>query len=133
MDYFPQNSIIENGHAIECRIYAENPDKNFLPSPGLLEEFAPPAEGNGIRIDTGVQKGDEITYFYDPMVAKLIAFSDSRENAIEKLLLALEEFRIEGIVTNINFLKRVIRHQEFLNGNTHTGFIEQYKRELFPE
>ena len=133
LNYFSQNSITENGHAIECRVYAENPDKNFLPSPGLLEEFTPPAEGDGIRIDTGVQKGDNITYFYDPMIAKLIAFSDNRANAIDKLLIALGEFRIEGIVTNIDFLKRVISHQDFLNGNTHTGFIEQHKTALFLE
>ena len=118
-----------DGHAIECRIYAENPDRNFLPSPGLLERFAPP-EGNGIRLDTGVTEGDRITPFYDPMIAKLVAHGRDRGAAIDRMLTALGEFRIEGIVTNIDFLGRVIDHDAFRAGNTHTGFVDEHRPDL---
>ncbi len=119
-----------DGHAIECRIYAENPDKNFLPSPGLLERFAPPSEGDGIRLDTGVTEGDRITPFYDPMIAKLVAHGSDRSAAIDRMLTALGEFRIEGIVTNIEFLRRVIDHDAFRAGNTHTGFVDEHRSDL---
>ena len=119
-----------DGHAIECRIYAENPNKNFLPSPGLLERFAPPPEGDGIRLDTGVTEGDRITPFYDPMIAKLVAHGSNRSAAIDRMLTALGEFRIEGIVTNIDFLRRVIDHDAFRAGNTHTGFVDEHRSDL---
>ena len=119
-----------DGHAIECRIYAENPDKNFLPSPGLLERFAPPTEGNGIRLDTGVTEGDRITPFYDPMIAKLVAHGSDRSAAIDRMLTALGEFRIEGIVTNIDFLLKVIDHDAFRAGHTHTGFVDEHRSDL---
>ena len=119
-----------DGHAIECRIYAENPDKNFLPSPGLLERFAPPSERDGIRLDTGVTEGDRITPFYDPMIAKLVAHGSDRGAAIERMLTALGEFRIEGIVTNIEFLRRVIAHDAFRAGHTHTGFVDEHRSDL---
>ena len=119
-----------DGHAIECRIYAENPDKNFLPSPGLLERFAPPPEGDGIRLDTGVAEGDRITPFYDPMIAKLVAHGSERGAAIDKMLTALGEFRIEGIVTNIDFLRRVVAHDAFRAGRTHTGFVDEHRSDL---
>ena len=119
-----------DGHAIECRIYAENPDKNFLPSPGLLERFTPPAEDEGIRLDTGVAEGDRITPFYDPMIAKLVAHGRDRSAAIDKMLTALGEFRIEGIVTNIDFLRRVIAHDAFRAGHTHTGFVDEHRSDL---
>ena len=128
-----QDSIAATGHAIECRIYAENPAKNFLPSPGPLETFSAPTEGNGIRVDTGVREGDQVTYFYDPMIAKLIAHGPDREAAIEKMLAALNEFRIEGIVTNMSFLKRILAHPAYLGGRTHTGFVEEHKTELFSD
>ncbi len=119
-----------DGHAIECRIYAENPDRNFLPSPGLLERFAPPPTGEGIRLDTGVTEGDRISPFYDPMIAKLVAHGSDRSAAIERMLTALGEFRIEGIVTNIDFLRRVIDHGAFRAGNTHTGFVDEHRSDL---
>ena len=118
------------GHAIECRIYAENPDRNFRPSPGLLERFAPPPEGNGIRLDTGVAEGDRITPYYDPMIAKLVAHGGDRAAAIDKMLTALGEFRIEGIVTNIDFLRRVVDHDAFRAGHTHTGFVDEHRSDL---
>ena len=119
-----------DGHAIECRIYAENPDRNFLPSPGLLERFAPPPVGDGIRLDTGVTEGDRITPFYDPMIAKLVAHGSDRDGAIDRMLTALGEFRIEGIATNIDFLSRVIDHDAFRAGNTHTGFVDEHRSDL---
>ena len=118
------------GHAIECRIYAENPDRNFLPSPGLLQRFAPPEAGDGLRLDTGVAEGDRITPFYDPMIAKLAAHGADRAGAIERMLTALGEFRIEGIVTNIDFLGRVVAHDAFRAGETHTGFVDEHKSDL---
>lgn len=119
-----------DGHAIECRIYAENPDRNFLPSPGLLERFAPPPEGNDIRLDTGVTEGDRITPFYDPMIAKLVVHGGDRAGAIDMMLTALGDFHIEGIVTNIGFLRRVIDHGAFRAGNTHTGFVDEHRSDL---
>ena len=119
-----------DGHAVECRIYAENPDRNFLPSPGLLERFAPPPEGNGIRLDTGVAEGNRITPYYDPMIAKLVAHGGDRAAAIDKMLTALGEFRIEGIVTNIDFLRRVVDHDAFRAGHTHTGFVDEHRPDL---
>ena len=119
-----------DGHAIECRIYAENPDKNFLPSPGLLERFAPPPTSEGIRLDTGVTEGDRITPFYDPMIAKLVAHGKDRSAAIDRMLTALGEFRIEGIATNIDFLRRVIDHDAFRAGRTHTGFVDEHRSDL---
>ena len=119
-----------DGHAIECRIYAENPDRNFLPSPGLLERFAPPTEGDGVRLDTGVTEGDRITPFYDPMIAKLVAHGSDRSAAIDRMLTALGKFRIEGIVTNIDFLLKVIDHDAFRAGRTHTGFVDEHRSDL---
>ncbi len=128
-----QDSIASHGHAIECRIYAENPAKNFLPSPGPLKVFSPPSQGGGIRVDTGVRQGDQVTYFYDPMIAKLVTHGVERDVAIEKMLAALDEFRIEGIVTNIPFLKSLLTHPAYLGGRTHTGFIDEHKADLFKE
>ncbi|MBT3629293.1 MAG: ATP-grasp domain-containing protein [Rhodospirillaceae bacterium] len=128
-----QDSIASHGHAIECRIYAENPAKNFLPSPGPLDVYSPPSQGGGIRVDTGVRQGDQVTYFYDPMIAKLITHGVERDVAIEKMLAALDDFRIEGIVTNIPFLKRVLTHPAYLGGRTHTGFVDEHKDDLFKE
>lgn len=125
-----QDGIEARGHAIECRIYAENPAKNFLPTPGPLEVFRPPTESANIRVDTGVREGDQVTYFYDPMIAKLVAHGPDRAAAIENMLAALDEFRIEGIVTNIAFLKRVMAHPAFQDGRTHTGFVDEHKAAL---
>ena len=125
-----QKLIKTNGHTIECRIYAENPDKNFLPSPGPLTVFEPPAEGDGIRLDTGFRQGDKVTFYYDPMIAKLIAHGADRRDAIEKMLGALGRFRIEGIATNIPFLRRVIDHPAFRAGQTHTGFVDLHRNDL---
>jgi 3-methylcrotonyl-CoA carboxylase alpha subunit len=121
-----QDSIQRAGHAIECRLYAENPKMNFLPSPGVLKRFHLPAEGNGLRIDTGVREGDQITFHYDPMIAKLVARGDTRDAAIDRMLQCLNELAVEGVATNTGFLARVLDHAAFRAGDTHTGFVAEH-------
>jgi 3-methylcrotonyl-CoA carboxylase alpha subunit len=125
-----QEVIEATGHAIECRIYAENPAKMFLPSPGRLERLRFPASRNGIRVDSGFRQGDVITPFYDPMIAKLIVHGTDRPSAIDKMAAALDELDIEGIAANVAFLGRVIRHPAFRHGETTTGFVDRYKSDL---
>ncbi len=118
------------GHAVECRLYAENPDNNFAPSPGLVE-FLKPSDGPGIREDSGVTQGSEISLYYDPMISKLIAWGRDREQAIKRMIRALQEYEISGIHTTIPFLIRVMKHKAFREGNFTTQFIEKYGSELF--
>jgi 3-methylcrotonyl-CoA carboxylase alpha subunit len=125
-----QETIQASGHAIECRIYAENPDKMFLPSPGKLEGLRFPAPNNGIRIDSGFRQGDVITPYYDPMIAKLIVHAIDRPSAIDKMAAALNETTIEGIAANVAFLGRVVKHPAFRHGETTTDFVDRYKAEL---
>ncbi len=125
-----QSALAPRGHAIECRLYAENPDKNFLPSPGKLEGFALPPTSTHVRIDTGVRAGDTITPYYDPMLAKLICWGESREAARLEMARALAATRIEGISSNIDFLRRVIAHAAFGVGDVFTGFIDTFKADL---
>lgn len=120
------------GHAIECRLYAENPEKNFMPSPGRLETLDLP-EIAGVRIDTGVRAGDEITPFYDPMIAKIIVHGENRDAAIDKALTALAGTRVEGIRTNLDFLKRALDHAAFRDGAVSTDFIEAHRETLIGE
>ncbi len=120
-----QEFITHQGHAIECRIYAENPDKNFMPSPGPLKRFKLPDEAHDIRIDCGFQEGDKVTFFYDPMIAKVICHGETRQGAIDRMLEALEEIEIEGVSTNTKFLIRCLRDQGFVSGKVSTGFIEK--------
>ena len=125
-----QDRIVQRGHALECRIYAENPAKMFLPSPGTLAEFKLPAPSTNIRVDTGVAEGDVITPFYDPMIAKLICRGEDRAQALATMSAALGATRIEGIANNVAFLRRVIEHPEFDAGNAYTGFIDAFKDDL---
>lgn len=128
-----QDEISSNGHAIECRLYAENPEKNFMPSPGKLNVFDVPAvDSEQIRIETGYEQGGEITPFYDPMVAKIIAYGVDRTQAIEIMLRALEGVKVEGIKTNLDFLVACMKHAAFRDGKVSTGFIEEYKDSLLP-
>src|SRR5690606_21955456 len=115
---FAQDDIRQVGHAIEVRVYAENPDRNFLPSPGRISRLVLPPESSRLRIDRGVREGDQITVFYDPMIVKLIARGDSRMEAIDTMIEALRQTRIEGILTNIPFLIRVLDHASFRGGDT---------------
>lgn len=119
-----QNDVKINGHSIECRINAENPEKGFLPSPGTIDYYHAPG-GFGVRVDSGVTGGSVVSPYYDPMLAKVVVHGADRDEAINRMIAALEEFRIEGIDTNIPFHLRLLRHPEFRAGNVSTDFIEQ--------
>lgn len=116
-----------NGHAIEARIYAEDPVR-FLPSPGKLNTFRPPSEKSGLVIDCGYAEGDTVTPFYDPMLALMIAHGKDRSEAIDRLDAALGEFEISGVKTNIPFLRRMLRSEEFVTGRHHTTFAEAFAK-----
>lgn len=121
---FKQKEINFRGHCIECRINAENPNKNFMPSPGTIKEINLPG-GNGIRIDTAIYNGYVIPPNYDSMLAKIIAFGVSRNEAISKMKRALEELVIDGIDTNRDFLFTIIKNPNFIRGNFDTSFLEK--------
>jgi len=122
---FTQDQITCSGHAIECRINAEDPDMDFKPSPGKISQLMLPG-GPGVRIDSGVYPGYRIPPFYDSMVAKLITWGTDRREATDRMKRALDEFMIEGLKTTIPFHKRVMVHQEFLRGRYTTDFIAKY-------
>ncbi|XP_038049900.1 methylcrotonoyl-CoA carboxylase subunit alpha, mitochondrial-like [Patiria miniata] len=126
-----QSDLRLHGHAFEARIYAEDPDNNFLPGAGPLVHLSPPSGDQTIRIETGVRQGDEVTTFYDPMIAKLVVWSADRTSALEKLRHALREYHIVGLKTNIRFLDDLAKHPEFIKANVHTGFIPLYEDQLF--
>ncbi len=119
-----QKEIIWKGHALECRINAENPSKNFMPSPGTIQEMNLPG-GNGIRIDTAIYSGYTIPPYYDSMIAKIITYGVNRNEAISKMKRALEELVIDGVETNRDFLFDIIRNPNFIRGNFDTSFIEK--------
>jgi 3-methylcrotonyl-CoA carboxylase alpha subunit len=125
-----QADVTAAGHAIECRVYAERPHKNFLPSAGVLTRLSLPEPGDGLRIDIGAREGDRVTPYYDPMLAKVIAHGPDRAGATQRLLAALSEFTVEGVETNIGFLSRVLSHARFGDGDLTTGFVDQYRKEL---
>jgi len=125
-----QAAVQVRGHAVECRIYAENPAKMFLPSPGKLNHLRLPEATTQVRIDTGVREGDTITAYYDPMIAKLICHGADRDAALDLLQTALGDSAIDGIAHNIDFLGRVVRHPAFRGGEVFTGFIDTYKADL---
>lgn len=118
--------VKREGHSIECRINAENPDKNFAPSPGRITSFHMPG-GIGIRVDTHAYANYYIPPYYDSMIAKLIVTADNREEAIKRMYRALDEFIIEGIFTTIPFHKKVMKHEKFIDSDYDTSFIEKYK------
>ena len=126
----PQAEIRRHGAAIECRVYAENPLKNFLPSPGLLERFVLPSGIDGLRVDTGVREGDSISPFYDPMIAKLIASASTRAQALQRMDEALRSIEIAGIRHNTAFLRQVIGHPTFQAGAVDTNFVDREKQAL---
>jgi acetyl-CoA carboxylase biotin carboxylase subunit len=128
----PQNEIHAHGHAIEARLYAEDPDRGFLPSVGKLEILHLPEARDGIRIDAGVRQGDEVTIFYDPMIAKVIAWDETREGAAAKLANALAHTDVAGVRTNAGFLVRALRQSDFVVGDIDTGFIERNSVALMP-
>ena len=128
-----QAQVPLRGHSIEVRIYAEEPDKGFLPSIGTLAHFAPPPASPHVRVDTGVEQGDAVSPHYDPMLAKLIVWDETRERACERMLTALADFRVVGVGNNVEFLARLIGCQPFREGRVDTGLIERERAVLFPE
>ncbi|MFL1994754.1 acetyl-CoA carboxylase biotin carboxylase subunit [Lysinibacillus sp.] len=121
---FTRESITKEGHAIEVRIYAENPS-TFFPSPGTITALELPT-GEGIRHECGVEAGSAVTPFYDPMISKLVVWGETREIACERLIQALKAYKVEGIQTNIPMLLKTVTHNQFLKGDTTTKFVEQY-------
>ena len=124
-EHFPyqQEQLTQRGHAIECRIYAEDPANGFLPSTGKLLQFIEP-RGPGIRVDSGFTAGSEVTHFYDPLLAKLIVQGEFRELAIRKMQAALREFVVHGVTTNIDFMQALLSHPDFANGQVTTKWVE---------
>ncbi len=122
-----QEQVAIRGHAIECRICAEDPEKSFLPASGRISWQRLP-QGPGVRNDSGFETGSDVPVHYDSMLAKLISWGQSREEARERMLRALDEYAIEGIATNLSFHRWALKHPEFVAGNLHTGFIEEQFR-----
>ncbi|MCB8881292.1 acetyl-CoA carboxylase biotin carboxylase subunit [Acidisoma cellulosilytica] len=125
------DGLTAQGHAIECRLCAENPERMFLPSPGKITRLVLP-EAAGLRIDTGVREGDTVTPFYDSLLAKIIVHAADRPSAIAGMQAALGALTIEGIITNREFLLRLLAHPAFMAGQTLTGFIDTHRAALFP-
>jgi acetyl-CoA carboxylase biotin carboxylase subunit len=122
---FKQKDLKQRGHSIECRIYAEDPTKNFLPSSGKILFLKEP-KGPGVRHDCGIYSGWEVPIYYDPILAKLIVWAENRELACQRMISALDDYVVLGINTTINFLKAVISHPQFSEGKTNTSFIKNY-------
>ncbi|MGB0467906.1 MAG: acetyl-CoA carboxylase biotin carboxylase subunit [Pontibacterium sp.] len=127
-----QDQVKVRGHSLEARIYAEDPDNDFLPATGSLKYLRTPAENAHVRVDTGVIEGDEVSVFYDPMIAKLIVWDENREAAINRMVKALEEYRIAGLKTNTRFLRNLADAGPFRAEDLDTGFIEKHRDLLFP-
>jgi propionyl-CoA carboxylase alpha chain len=122
---FPQEDLKINGHAVEVRVYAEDPANNFLPDIGTLQTYNRP-QGHGIRVDDGFEQGMSIPFYYDPMIAKLICHAEDRAGAIEKMIRAIDEYEITGLETTLGFCKFVMQHDAFRSGNFDTRFVENY-------
>ena len=126
-----QNELSINGHSFEARIYAEDPDNDFLPATGVLNYLHPPAENRNVRVDTGVLQGDEVSVYYDPMIAKLVVWDENRERALSRLTRALSEYRVSGPSTNISFLYNLAMSEPFKAAEVDTHFIEIHHDLLF--
>ncbi|SMO65709.1 acetyl-CoA carboxylase biotin carboxylase subunit [Solitalea koreensis] len=122
---FKQDDLRINGHSIELRVYAEDPNNNFLPDIGTLTTYQTP-QGPGIRVDDGFEQGMEIPIYYDPMIAKLITFGENRTEAIERMIRAIKEYKITGIESTLPFGRFVMEHEAFVSGNFDTHFVEKY-------
>ncbi len=122
---FKQDDLKIHGHAVELRVYAEDPANNFLPDIGTLQTYITP-KGPGVRVDDGFEQGMEIPIYYDPMIAKLITFADTRAEAIERMIRAIDEYQITGITTTLGFGRFVMQHEAFTSGNFDTHFVKKY-------
>ena len=127
-----QEDIPLRGHAIEARIYAEDPDRDFLPSIGRIVHLRTPAPSAEFRVETGVRAGDEISRYYDPMIAKLVVHGEDRDVALRRLQEALAGYQVVGVMTNVPFLQRLVVHHAFATGKLDTGLIARHRAELFP-
>jgi 3-methylcrotonyl-CoA carboxylase alpha subunit len=127
-----QDRVEMHGHAIEARIYAEDPERGFLPSIGRIAHLRTPGLSAEVRVDTGVRGGDEISQYYDPMIAKLIAWGEDRPAALRRLRGALDEYQVVGVTTNVDFLRRLIAHSAFAGARLDTGLIASNHAALFP-
>src|SRR5260370_10108392 len=127
-----QDEIKLSGHAIEARVYAENPHKNFMPSVGRIRTWRMPEPSNGLRIDAGYREGDAVSPHYDAMLAKVIAWAPNRDAAIERLHRGLEDSDVRGIVSNIPFLAALVTHPHVRANTIDTGFIERELKNLTP-
>jgi acetyl-CoA carboxylase, biotin carboxylase subunit len=121
---FEQAALSQRGHAIECRVYAEDPEGGFLPCPGRILALRVPG-GPGIRDDSGVEEGDEVPSYYDPLVSKLVAWGEDRASAIARMRRAVREYKVLGIKTTLPFFERVLRHPDFVAGRIDTSFVER--------
>jgi 3-methylcrotonyl-CoA carboxylase alpha subunit len=127
-----QDEVTIRGHAVEARLYAENPARNFLPATGRLDRLRPPPETAAFRIDSGVREGDSVTMHYDPMIAKVIAWGEDRAAALSRLAHGLAAYRIAGPATNRDFLVRLLRHPAFAAAEIDTDFIARHRTDLIP-
>jgi acetyl-CoA carboxylase biotin carboxylase subunit len=128
---FRQEDVQWQGHAIECRIYAEDPANNFFPRPGTITHLREPS-GPGIRIDSGVTRLSEVSIHYDPLIAKLAAWGRTRQEAIDRLRRALDEYDVSGITTTVPFFREILRDDEFISGRLDTGFISRFNERRKP-
>ena len=124
MDLDPERLLAPRGHAIECRIYAEDPDNSFLPSPGMILALRAPA-GPGIRDDSGAAAGLDVPIFYDPMISKLVAWAEDRPRAISRMRRALGEYVVAGIRTTVPFFTWLLEQPAFVGGQVHTTFLDE--------
>ena len=125
-----QSELSVSGHAVEARIYAEEPDRDFLPATGNLTFLQQPSDSDHVRVETGVRQGDDISVYYDPMIAKLVVWGVDRERALSRLSRAMNDYRIAGVATNIDFLRRLISTKQFRNAEIDTGFIEKNRSQI---
>lgn len=128
-----QDEIPLTGHAFEVRLYAEDPKNNFMPQTGKISHFSCPEQGRHFRLDTGVQAGDQVSIYYDPMIAKLIVWGRDRDGALRQMNRAIEGTAVAGLKCNLEFLGRIIRHPAFVKADLDTGFIARHAQDLIPE
>ncbi|KAL0097195.1 carbamoyl-phosphate synthase L chain, ATP binding domain-containing protein [Phycomyces blakesleeanus] len=125
-----QSQLSLTGHAFEARVYAENPTNNFLPDTGPLFSVRTPPTSGDVRLETGFIEGDQISVYYDPMISKLVVRGDNRDDALRRFRLALEQYQVVGLNTNIDFLRKVASHPAFIKGEVETGFIQEFEQDL---
>ncbi|MCK5424983.1 MAG: acetyl/propionyl/methylcrotonyl-CoA carboxylase subunit alpha, partial [Emcibacter sp.] len=128
-----QDEVPLIGHAFEVRLYAEDPENNFMPQTGRLSHFSSPMQNKYFRLDTGVEAGDEVSIYYDPMIAKLIVWGNDRDAALRQMSKALEGTAVVGLKCNLEFLSNIIRHPAFARADLDTGFIERFSNDLMPK